>query len=143
MSLTILGMQITVPKLITALISLFVFFFDPNQAKLMLALLSLMAFDTIAGTIYSYKMNIHKNEIFWKLAISKFLKYFGAVAAAHVLEYFLVGLPYMQDLDTYVLSFLALTEAKSFYTFLVKFGIKIPLLAKINKLFEEEVVDKA
>lgn len=134
MSIEIMSVKATVSKTIQVLLPIVVFFFDPNQAKLMVALLALMTFDTFAGAYYAYNKGTHTNKIFWTKAVSKFLIYFSAIACSRILEYFLFGIPYSQELDTYLLAFFALTEAKSFYTYLVKFGIKIPILPKLEKI---------
>lgn len=138
MDITLLGLSIKsiIIKFWQFILPVVVFFFDPNQAKLVLALLSLMAFDTVIAGYYYYVIDKWHNGSFWKGAVGKVFKYFGALAAVRVLEYFLIGIPYTQDLDTYVLAVLALTEFKSFYTYLRKFGLNVPILPKLKKLAE-------
>lgn len=140
MSLTLATLQGAYSKILTAILSLVVFFFDPNQAKLMAALFALMAFDTLAGGYYYYNLDQHSKKLFFKGFIAKFFKYFGALAGARLLEYFLIGIPYSQELDTYVLAFLALTEFKSFYAWLAKFGLNLPMPPKLEKIFKEKGV---
>ena len=125
-------------KALNIIVPFLVFFFDPAQSKLMLALLSLMIFDTLTAAYYYYSVDKHNKAAFFKGFIAKFFKYFGALAGAHLLEYFLVGLPYTQELDTYVLSFLAFTEFKSFYGWLYKFGLKVPMPPKIKSLLDNK-----
>jgi hypothetical protein len=137
-SITIATLQSLLSKVLPAVLSLLVFFFDPNQAKLMLALMALMAFDTFAGGYYHYNLGQHSKKIFFKGFFAKFFKYFGALAGARMLEYFLIGVPHAQDIDTYFLTFLAIIEFKSFYTWLHKFGLNLPMPPKLQSLLVDE-----
>ena len=135
------GVSISFHKIFNFILPVLVFFFDPMQAKLLLALLALMAIDTASGAYYFYNKGEYEKKKFFSRGIAKFFKYFSAVAAAHLLEGFLVGIPYSQELDSYVLAFLAITEFKSFYTYLVKFGLKLPMPPKLQSIVEEIGID--
>ena len=136
MSITFLEIKVTLSKIINFLIPFVVFFFDPNQAKLMVALFCLIALDTFTAAYYYYNVGLNDKKKFFKGWVAKIFKYFGALAAARLLEYFLIGLPYSDQLDTYVLAFLAITEFKSFYGWLVKFGLKIPVPPKVMQAID-------
>ncbi len=136
-SITLLTIKAGFSKVFQFILPLVVFFFDPAQAKLMLALFALIALDTFTAAYYHYNTNTHDKSKFFKGWVAKIFKYFGALAAARLLEYFLVGIPYADQLDTYVLGFLALTEFKSFYGWLVKFGLKIPLPPKVAQVVND------
>lgn len=136
-SITLIGIKASLSKIANFLMPVVVFFFDPNQGKLLLALLALIALDTLIGSYYYYNVGQSDKKKFLKGWVSKFFKYFGAVAAARLLEYFLVGIPYADQLDTYVLAFLAITEFKSFYGWLIKFGLKIPVPPKVAQVLED------
>lgn len=146
MDITAVGITLKsfIIKFWTYILPVVVFFFDPNQAKLILSLSVLMGFDTIVAGYYYYMIDKWHKQSFWKGAVGKIFKYFGALAAVRILEYFLVGIPYTQDLDTYVLGVLALTEFTSFYGYLRKFGLNVPILPKIKKLADslDESINK-
>jgi len=110
-----------------------VFFFDPTQGRLFLALLILITFDSFAKAYEAYNKDEYNKKRFWTGNVSKVFKYFGAIAAARLLEYFFLGIPYV-ELDTYVLAVLALTEAKSFYGHLIRLGVNLPMLPKLEQL---------